>query len=83
MSISEEDLRKAALKLPPKARAALAEDLFDSLADEADEEEDVEAAWAAEIERRVEEVESGNAKTVPWSEAQKQIAETLKKARGR
>jgi len=45
------ELLKEALKLPPEARAALAGSLLDSLDQEVDE--DKEAAWHAEIDRRL------------------------------
>ena len=34
---------------------------------------DVEAAWAAEAERRWNEIESGNVKTVPWTEVKAKL----------
>jgi putative addiction module component (TIGR02574 family) len=46
-----EELFKQALQLPTKERAKLAGELLESLDDEPDE--DVEAAWNAEIERRL------------------------------
>jgi putative addiction module component (TIGR02574 family) len=45
--------------------------LIESLEEAADEE--AEAAWADEIRRRVEELDSGKAKTVPWSQARRMI----------
>lgn len=66
------DLLKEALKLPPEARAALAGSLLDSLDQEVDE--DAEAAWHAEIDRRLRELDSGRVKTVPWAEARRRIA---------
>jgi putative addiction module component (TIGR02574 family) len=60
-----------ALRLPEEERAALAGELIDSLDTEVDP--DAEAAWAAEIRARVSDVESGRAKTVPWSEARRRI----------
>ncbi len=60
-----------ALRLPEEERAALAGELIESLDTEVDP--DAEAAWAAEIRARVSEVESGHAKTVPWSEARRRI----------
>jgi putative addiction module component (TIGR02574 family) len=66
------DLVDAALKLPPEARGALASRLIDSLqGDEIDA--DAELAWEAEIARRLEELDSGKVKTIPWSEARRQI----------
>jgi putative addiction module component (TIGR02574 family) len=60
-----------ALRLAPEERAALAGELLDSLDAEVDA--DAEAAWAAEIRSRVIEVDSGRARTVPWSEARRRI----------
>ncbi|MBI3694312.1 MAG: addiction module protein [Acidobacteria bacterium] len=64
-------LLEEALKLPAEARAALAGSLIESLDETVDE--DAEAAWAEEIVRRVRELDSGRAKTIPWSEARKII----------
>ncbi len=64
-------LLEEALKLPPEARAALAGSLIDSL-DEVVE-EDAEAAWAAEISRRLQELDSGAVRAVPWAEARRRI----------
>ena len=66
------NLLKEALKLPPEARAALAGSLLDSLDQEVDE--DAEAAWHAEIDRRLRELDSGKVKTVPWAEARRRIS---------
>jgi putative addiction module component (TIGR02574 family) len=60
-----------ALKLPPEARAALAGSLIESLDEAVDE--NAEAAWADEIARRVEDLDSGKAKTIPWSKARRLI----------
>ena len=60
------DLLKKALALPDHDRAELAGNLLDSLDTSVDE--DVDAAWQKEVARRLEEVQSGRLKTVPWSE---------------
>ena len=60
-----------ALTLPPEDRAELAATLIDSLDEK--EEEAVAEAWGREVQRRMREVESGALKTIPWSEARKQI----------
>ena len=52
-----------ALALPAEARAALAGSLLDSLDTECDE--DAEAAWLAEIQRRSAELDSGKVSPVP------------------
>jgi putative addiction module component (TIGR02574 family) len=62
---------EAALKLPPEARAAIAGSLIESLDEEVDE--NAEAEWAEEIARRVEDLDSGKAKTIPWSKARRLI----------
>jgi putative addiction module component (TIGR02574 family) len=60
-----------ALKLPAEARAALAGSLIESLDETIDE--DVETAWAEEIRRRLQELDAGRAKTIPWSQARRMI----------
>jgi len=64
-------LLEDALKLPAAARAALVGSLIESLDEAIDE--DAEAAWAAEIARRVEELDAGKANAVPWSKARRMI----------
>ena len=62
---------EAALKLPTEARAAIAGSLIESLDGTVDE--NLEAAWADEIARRVQDLDSGKAKTIPWSKARRMI----------
>ena len=64
-------LLEEALKLAPEARAALAASLLESLDEEVDE--DAEAAWAAEIAKRIHELDSGAVTPVPWPEARRMI----------
>lgn len=71
MSPNAMDVVKEALKLPPEARAALAGTLLESLDEPIDD--DSEAAWSTEIRRRLDELDSGKAKTVPWSELRRRI----------
>jgi putative addiction module component (TIGR02574 family) len=78
MSTRADTILGTALALPPDERAWLASELIASL-DEG-EDADVEAAWATEIERRVDEVESGAAETVSWEEARARIRATLAKS---
>ncbi len=63
------ELLKQALTLPPGARAALAGSLLESLDEEVDE--GLEAAWEEEIARRVQELDSGKAVPIPWSEVRR------------
>ena len=75
MSTSADTILDTALALPPDERAWLASELIASLDAKGDSE--VEAAWAAEIERRIAEVESGEAETSSWEEARTRIRATL------
>ena len=59
------------MKLPPEARAALAGSLLESLDTEVDA--DAEAAWGAEIERRIRDIDAGITKLVPWDEVRRRI----------
>ena len=69
------DLLKKALALPAEARAALAGSLLESLEDTVDA--SAEEAWSQEIARRIEELDSGKVKPVPWAEARRQISAIL------
>ena len=65
------EILQEALALPTEARAALAGSLLDSL--DTDVDEDAEAAWATEVNRRVAELDSGAVKTIPWSEVRRPL----------
>ena len=65
------DLLRETLELPPEARASLAGSLLDSLDDEVDD--GVEAAWEAEIARRIREIDEGTVKWVPWAEVRRRL----------
>jgi putative addiction module component (TIGR02574 family) len=69
------ELLKKALALPPEARAALAGSLLESLDDTVDA--SAEEEWGREIARRIEELDSGKVKPVPWAEARRQISALL------
>lgn len=77
MNPNHRKILEDALRLPPEARAALAGRLLDSLDEPVDE--DAEAEWGKEIVRRIDELNKGLVKTVPWSVARRQI---LGRARG-
>ena len=64
MSTHVTELFVKASALSEHERATLAGLLIESLESEIDP--DVDEAWRAEIERRVAELDSGTAKTVPW-----------------
>ncbi len=65
------ELLAHALKLPPAARAALADSLLDSLDTEVDE--DAEESWRHEIALRVRELDSGMAGTTAWEIVQRKL----------
>ena len=66
MSEGVKKLLSEALLLPLDERAQLAEDLIASLDGEPDR--DVEAVWAAEIERRASRALAGGSEGRPWRE---------------
>lgn len=65
MSTQLEIVRAQALSLAADERAQLADQLIASLFDD----QDIEEAWAVEVERRIKDIESGRAKLIPASEA--------------
>jgi putative addiction module component (TIGR02574 family) len=69
------ELLKKALALPAEARAALAGSLLDSLDDTMDA--SAEEEWSQEIMRRIQELDSGKVRPVPWAEARRQVAVIL------
>jgi putative addiction module component (TIGR02574 family) len=69
------ELLKKALALPSEARAALAGSLLESLDETVDP--SAEEEWSKEIARRVEELDSGKVKPIPWAEARRQISAIL------
>jgi putative addiction module component (TIGR02574 family) len=69
------EIFRDATDLPEHDRAALAGLLIESL--EAEPDPDVEAAWAAEIERRVAQLDSGAVKTIPWEEVRQRLLDRL------
>ena len=82
MNARAKKLRDEALELPTKARAKLAHDLLLSLEDEPfDPPKEVEKAWAAEIERRVQDVKEGRVKLIPAEQALRNVRASLKRVR--
>ena len=74
METQLEILESEALKLTIGERAALAQRLLASL----DEDAEIEDAWAAEIERRIAEVERGAVQVIPIAEALARVRAALK-----
>lgn len=77
MSKAAETLLEDALKLDLPERAELAAELLASLDGAPDE--DAEAAWAAEIERRATRARSGDDPGTPWPDVRDRIRNGLTK----
>jgi putative addiction module component (TIGR02574 family) len=67
MSTDFAELEAQAMKLSPQERLRLADHLLASLTEEASEE--IDAAWAEELERRMADIESGRVPTVSLEDA--------------
>jgi putative addiction module component (TIGR02574 family) len=70
MSPEVSDLLKRALALSVDERAALANTLLDSLETT---NQSVEQAWAEEVARRIEDLKTGKAVTVPWEQLHREL----------
>jgi putative addiction module component (TIGR02574 family) len=81
LQVRRTELLKAALDLPSEERERLAEALWVSL--DGGSAEDVERAWAHELERRMDEADTGAVKAVPWSEVEAEALDAIRRTRGR
>ncbi len=70
-------LLKDALSLPAEARATLIDSLIDSLDVEVDEH--VEESWREEIRHRLQEIDSGAVKMIPWDEARRKLLDPMRR----
>lgn len=75
-----QELLREALALPLGERADVAAELLASL-DEAEAEHpaEVEAAWAAEIERRARRVMAGESTGIPWEDVRRRAEAELRR----
>jgi putative addiction module component (TIGR02574 family) len=71
MTARAEELLKKVLDLSDTERAAIASRLIESLDSETDE--DVETAWADEILRRIQAVDSGEERLLGWDEVEARL----------
>ena len=71
MNTQSQELLQNALALPEAERAEIAASLIRSLDSETDE--DVDAAWAGEIQRRVEAIDRGEARLIPWDDVMQEL----------
>lgn len=72
-------LLEQALSLSVEEQEALADSLISNLGGKVDE--GVQAAWETEIGKRIAELDSGKAKTIPWSEVRRRNLAKLPNAR--
>jgi putative addiction module component (TIGR02574 family) len=77
MTKTAEKVLAEALTLDTRERADVAARLLASLDGEPDD--DVEAAWAAEVARRIEEIEAGRVELVPWEDVERRIEREILK----
>lgn len=75
MSDLVEELSRKALSLGPEERVRLAEALLATVQQVDDE---VEAAWDAEIQRRVADIDKGTAKLIPAEEVFAEVRRLIK-----
>lgn len=75
MSDLVDELSRKAQALPPEDRVRLAEELLATI-QEPDLE--VEAAWGAEIKRRIAEIDNGTAKLIPAEEVFAEVRRLIK-----
>lgn len=71
MADNIKQITEEALKLPLEMRAALAGTLLDSLEETIDE--NVEAEWVKEVEKRLADLDSRKLQAIPWTEARRKI----------
>lgn len=72
-------LEREVLELPPRSRVRFAEKIIESVDDFTSPE--IEAAWSAEIGRRVKQIETGKVKGIPATQAMAKARRTLHEAR--
>lgn len=70
-TLTSSEVLEHALALDERDGASVAGALIGSL--ETRHDPGAEQAWDAEIRRRIEELDSGAAKTIPWSEVRRQL----------
>jgi len=74
MSPEVSNLLKRALSLPSDERAALANTLLESLETTNESStSSVEEAWDVEVARRIEDLKTGKAVTVPWEQLHREL----------
>jgi putative addiction module component (TIGR02574 family) len=75
MNSQAEQILQSALSLNPDDRVEIAENLILSL--DEDRAADIEAAWAAEIKRRLESIDKGEVQLIPADEVMRGMRDRL------
>jgi putative addiction module component (TIGR02574 family) len=75
MTTQADDILRNALNLAPSERAEIAASLIASL--DADTGDEIEAAWAAEIKRRIDQIDQGEVQLVPADEVMRSMRERM------
>ena len=68
---SPQQLLSQAMELPSPERGRLAAMLIDSLDTEVDN--DADQAWSDEIQRRIDDINTGRVQLIPWSEVRRRM----------
>lgn len=76
--MSDENIKKKALKLSEEERAELAHLLIDSLNPESEYDESKES-WSKALKKRIDRYEQGASSTISWSEVKKNAEALLNK----
>lgn len=79
MTPRAQELLREALTLPIDQRADVAAELLASLDADAEDPAEVEAAWAAEVERRARRVMAGESHGIPWEDVRARAEAELRK----
>lgn len=79
MTRPAKEIVDAAIKLTENDRLQIVEELLASLEPESDE--NVDTAWAAEVERRSIEIKQGSVRPIPWPEVKSQARERVRGSR--
>lgn len=79
MTRPAKEIVNAAIKLDESDRLQLVEELLASL--DTDNDDDIDTAWAAEIEKRSREIKRGVVSPIPWSVVKAQARKRLRSPR--
>jgi putative addiction module component (TIGR02574 family) len=74
MPTPADQIETEAMKLSPEARADLADKLWLSVHSN----DEVEAAWDAEIAKRIQQIDNGQVQTVPWETVMSELRAKLR-----